>query len=303
MCKKTAGDYLIQTNALKGLVLGGADSVVLLDMWPHGYIPVDGYKREIKQSHRDRVRVLWMADTKHMPVLCWPRLLPRFSSRKELQSLEAVDTVKGTVGTFKGTVSTRLQRRQRLSKEKEGDTDQDDKDFKGSDAEKENQTRNFLPNKSNQTALETRTPVTEMKEKCNYLESPELCSQEETLPRTQSSVLIPKTSEGHLRSELLNAALSVAQDHIAKGSLILVNEDALPNLTAALLATGKYETGTSFQKLLALSEKDGQSAKSILGKLTLDPMIRCNHITTMGCLLIFASLNFRKHLAASNKIM
>lgn len=270
MCVKTAENYLIKTNAVKGLVLGGPDSVVLLDVWPHGYIPVEGPKRDSKQSLRERLRVLWMADTKHMPVMCWPRLLPRFSSNllprsssKELQSLERVGTVKGIIGT-------RLQRRQRLSREQEEGIDQDDKDFKGSDAEKENQTRDFLPNKSNQTALETRTPVTEMKEKCNYLESRELCSQDssEALLRTQSSVLIPKTPEGLSRCEpqLVNAVLSVAQDHIAKGSLILVNEDALPNLTAALLATGKYETGTSFQKLLALSEKDGQSAKSILGE-------------------------------------
>lgn len=76
-CIETIISYFKEGHC-KNWSLGGTGSVALLDLWPNGYIPIEGWREHQlkKKSYYDRLRVLWMADTNHVPVRCFAHLLP-----------------------------------------------------------------------------------------------------------------------------------------------------------------------------------------------------------------------------------
>lgn len=76
-CMDTIYSYL-QHGHSKEWSLGGVGSVALLDLWPNGFIPSSGWtdNQYKKKGYSDRLRVLWIADTNHVPVRYLAHLLP-----------------------------------------------------------------------------------------------------------------------------------------------------------------------------------------------------------------------------------
>jgi len=63
----------------------------------------------------------------------------------------------------------------------------------------------------------------------------------------------------------MKIVVDLAQKHICPGSLVLVNDNALPDIGDALADTHAYEAVTSLHSLLHANSDGHQSTKSILG--------------------------------------
>ncbi|XP_034252018.1 uncharacterized protein LOC117651783 [Thrips palmi] len=99
-CIETISIYLDSDQHPKDWSIGGEGSVALLDLWPGGSIAVDGlFVTKLKRSYKDRLRVLWIADTNHVPVRYVAHLLP--PQKSDIQEVkEEFEKIKLDFGVF-----------------------------------------------------------------------------------------------------------------------------------------------------------------------------------------------------------